>query len=130
MFDFEKAIRSKIRFSYKGQLSVEDLWDLSLAELDEIYSPLQTQLDQSQKGSLLGVKTKNLDLVTYKIDILKHIALVKKEEVDKKERLAANKAKKAKLLDLLERKRNLKLENMPENQIESLINALDSEEAT
>lgn len=125
---FEKAIRNKIRFSYKGQLSVEDLWDLSQSELNEIYLPLKSQLDQAEKGSLLGDKPKSMDVINYKIEILKYIATVKKDEANKKEEAVSRKQKKAKLLDLLERKENSELEAKSSDEIKALINDLGTEE--
>lgn len=124
---FEAAIRNKIRFTYKGQLSVEDLWDLSQTELNEIFLPLKAQLDQAEQGSLLGDKPKSLDSVKYKIEILKYIATVKKEEADKREKALERKRQKAKLLELLERKQNSELEAKSSTEIEALIASLDSE---
>jgi len=121
---FEQAIRNKIRFTYKGQLSVEDLWDLSQAELNDVYAPLKAQLDQAEQGSLLGDKPKSLDTIKNKIEILKYIATIKKEEADKREVAAEKRRQKAKLLELLERKQNAKLEASSEEEILSLIAAL------
>lgn len=124
---FEAAIRNKIRFAHKGNLSVEDLWDLSQTELNEIFLPLKAQLEQAEKGSLLGDKPKSLDSVKYKIEILKYIATVKKEEADKREKALERKRQKAKLLELLERKQNSELEAKSSSEIEALIASLDSE---
>jgi len=122
---FEQAIRNKIRFSYKGELSVEDLWDLSQAELNLIYQPLKNQLDQAEKGSLLGDKPKSLDLVKYKIEILKYIATTLKDEAEKKDKAAEKKLLKAKLRDVLERKQNTELESKSAEELQTLIAALD-----
>ena len=44
---FEMATRSKLRFpSTKGELSVEDLWDLSDKDLDVVYKNLKLNLQK------------------------------------------------------------------------------------
>lgn len=124
---FERAVRNKIRFDYKGLISVEDLWDLSQTELDRIFQPLKTQLDRAEQGSLLGDKPKALDDVKFKIDILRHIATTKKEEAEKRQKALERKQQKAKLLQVLERKEESKLESMTTEQIRQALDALDVE---
>ena len=55
----EYATRKKLRFSYKGSISTEDLWDLSLEELDRIFKGLNAKVKQSQEESLLEKKEKS-----------------------------------------------------------------------
>ena len=51
---FEMATRNKLRFSStKGELSVEDLWDLSEKDLDVVYKNLKEQEIKSSEESLL-----------------------------------------------------------------------------
>ena len=50
---FERATRMSLRFNFKGLISVEDLWDLSLQDLDSIYKILNSKLKQSSEESLL-----------------------------------------------------------------------------
>ena len=40
---FEVATRNKYRFPYRGQISVEDMWDLPVTELDKIFKTLNKQ---------------------------------------------------------------------------------------
>lgn len=125
---FEKAIRTKLRFNFsKGTLSVEDLWDLSLTELNDIYQPLQSQFEQADKGSLLGDKPKNMETVKYKIDILKYVATTKKEEAEKAKKAVEKKQQKAKLLELMEKKQNSDLETKTPAELMAMLNALESE---
>ena len=41
---FEYATRNKIRFPFKGMISVEDLWELTPTNLDTIYKTLNKQV--------------------------------------------------------------------------------------
>ena len=40
---FEVATREKMRFPFKGMISVEDLWDLSVQNLDKVFKTLNSQ---------------------------------------------------------------------------------------
>ena len=55
---FEVATRRKYRFPYKGNISVEDIWDLPVTALDSIFKALNVKAKQAQEESLLKSKTK------------------------------------------------------------------------
>ena len=42
---FAKASKLRLRFNYKGIITVEDLWDLSIDTLDKIYKYLHLELE-------------------------------------------------------------------------------------
>ena len=57
---FEKASRMKLRFNtQRGVLSVEDLWDLPLIQLDNIAIALNKKLQESktEASSKPGLRT-------------------------------------------------------------------------
>ena len=57
---FEKASRMKLRFNtQRGVLSVEDLWDLPLIQLDNIAIALNKKLQESKTESFIKTRTKN-----------------------------------------------------------------------
>ena len=70
---FEYATRNKVSFPYKGNVWVEDLWDLSVTELDKVFKTLNSQRKQSQEESLLNTKSKEDEIVDVQIAIVKHI---------------------------------------------------------
>lgn len=102
---FEKATKQKLRFqTSKGNLSVEDLWDLSLESLDIIAVNVDKQLETSGAKSFIGKKsTKNADL-SLSLEILKHVIEVKLEEKEAKTNRAAKSAKIAEIKALLAEK--------------------------
>lgn len=118
---FEFAVRNKLRFNYKGVISVEDLWDLNVEELDFIYKKLNAQAKTETEESLLETKSsKNITLQT-QLEIVKHIVKTKQE--DKKEQMEkqAKASERARLREILARKQEENLEQLTEEEILRLL---------
>ena len=120
---FEKAVRNKLRWNYKGSLNVEDLWTLELYELNELYMKLAKDARASAKGldSLIDVDEDDDSLETLRMDIVKHIFMTKKAEADSRQMAAIQKQKSARILDIIARKKDAELESMSVEELEKLI---------
>lgn len=121
---FEYATRNKIRFPFKGLISVEDLWDLSLTNLDSIYKTLNKQVKQSEEESLLNTKTtvdKELDI---QIAIVKHIVAVKLTEQEAREKASAKKAQKQKIMAIIASKQDEALQNSSVEDLQKMLDEL------
>ncbi len=83
MENFKIASQKKLRFqTSKGSLSTEQLWDLSLDELDALAVSLDTEYSQSNKKSFL-VKTSSKDKVAkLKFDIVLDVLNTKNAEAE------------------------------------------------
>lgn len=121
---FEKATRMKLRFDFKGQCSVEDLWDLSLQDLDSIYKKLNSELKEQNESSLLNQKSTKYEIIKLKIEIVTYIVNVKMEERKKREEEAANKEKKEKILKIIEEKQDESLKNTDLEELKKMANQL------
>ena len=77
---FERATREKTRFCFKGLVSVEELWDLSLEYLDLLWCELESELEKLPKKSLLATNTKQRDEIEFKQEIIKHIVETKRQK--------------------------------------------------
>lgn len=115
---FELAARTKMRFTFKGVISVEDLWDLNVQSLDSIYKELKAKQKLSQEESLLSLKTAANKELDAKIEIVKHIVLTKQNEqraiLDTKKK----KEERQKIMDAIARKKDQNLENMSLEDLE------------
>lgn len=121
---FEYATRNKVRFPFKGLISVEDLWDLSLTNLDSIYKTLNKQVKQSEEESLLNTKTtvdKELDV---QIAIVKHIVAVKLAEQEAREKASAKKAQKQKIMAIIASKQDEALRNSSVEDLQKMLDEL------
>lgn len=98
---FEYATRNKVRFPFKGMISVEDLWDLSLPNLDSIYKTLNKQVKQSEEESLLDTKTDVDTELEVQIDIVKYIVLVKLAEQETREKARTKRERKQKIMSII-----------------------------
>lgn len=121
---FEKATREKIRFNYRGTITVEDLWDLPVEALDDIFKSLNARLKESQSESLLSKKTSDNDILETKIEIIKYIVTIKLAEAEAREKAYANAAKKQKILEIIKEKQDADLKGMSIEELQAMITNL------
>lgn len=121
---FIKATREKMRFPYKGQATVEDLWDLSMNELDKIYKTLNAQQKRAQEDSLLDTKSEEDEELTAQIEIVKYIFTVKQEEKKAAETAKERKEQKQKIMAILASKQDEALHGKSIEELEMMLDEL------
>lgn len=119
---FEYASRNKVRFPFKGAISAEDLWDLSLVNLDSIYKTLNKRAKQLDEESLLSMKASIDTELSVQIAIIKHIVAVKLAEKEAVEKAAVKKAQRQKIMSIIAIKEN---EALQASSIDDLRKMLD-----
>lgn len=130
---YKIAARKKLRIATnRGNLSVEQLWDLSKEEIGELAKSIRKRIND-QKGvtgdsELDFLKPsaqteETIDELTFRI--LKDIYTTKQAEEDKAHRRAAARENNRKILELIAKKQDQELEN---KSIEELEKMLQSEE--
>lgn len=122
---FKVATKKKYRFSYKGQVTVEDLWDLSVEELDKIYKNLKSLQKNASEESLLQTVTKEDKELNNKIDIIKTIVTDKLAAKDRAMKAASQRAQNQRILEIMADKQDAALK---EKSIEELQNMLITED--
>lgn len=128
---FKEATRLKLRFpSNKGELTVEQLWDLSLNSLKNIVKSMYnakkkfTKMDD-ELSFLEGVEdSEEQKLAELRYNIVKDIYTTKANENKEALSTAEKKAKKQQLLEIMQRKREQKFENMSEEELQKEIDSL------
>ena len=121
---FENATRGKYRFSFKGSITVEDLWDLFPQNLDTIYKALIKELKQEQEESLLSEKTKADTVLDEKISIIRYIVSVKLKEAEDKKNEKALKDQKQKILSIIADKEDSELKGKSIDELKNMLNGL------
>lgn len=121
---FIKATREKTRFPYKGLATVEDLWDLSMTELDRIYKSLNAQKKQVEEDSLLDTKSTEDEELTMRIEIVKYIFSVKQEEKKAAETARERKEQKQKIMAILASKQDEALHGKSIEELEKMLDEL------
>ena len=122
---FEVATRTKMRFPFKGMISVEDLWDLSVQNLDKVFKALNSQRKEAQEESLLNTKSSEDERLDTQIEIVKYIVNVKLVEQAARVKDAENKEKKQKIMTLMAKKDDEAMENMSKEELQKLLDELE-----
>ena len=122
MENFKLATQQKLRFSTsKGSLSTEQLWDLSITELDQLAVSLEEQYEESGKKSFLikrSVKDKSTKL---KFDIVLDILQTKMEESEAAKEAKETKEHNQKILTLISEKKDESLKTKSVKELEKML---------
>jgi hypothetical protein len=122
---FQKAVRMRLRWqSTRGPLDVEDLWLLTVEELDAIYKALNRQVRAREEESLLDTASDEDEVLDLQVAIVKHIVKVKLAEAMEREKEAVNAAHKQKLLGVLAQKQDAELLEKDVDELQALIDKL------
>ena len=121
---FEIATRTKMRFPFRGMVSVEDLWDLSVKDLDSIFKTLNAQVKKSQEESLLVTKTKEDETLSVQIEIVKHIVKTKLDEAETAKQSKELKEKKQKIMEIMAAKQDESLHNASLEELQAMLDNL------
>ena len=106
---FISALKEKYRFPYKGQITAEDLWDLTGTQLDSIYKTLNAEKKTTQEDSLMGHRTAAEQTLLNKIEIVKYVFSAKQEEIEAKKQKAVNDEKKRRIMEIIASKEDAAL---------------------
>lgn len=122
---FEKAVKGKYRFPYKGQIAVEDLYDLPLGSLDTVFKTLNAEVQKTEEESLLQTKSAEDDILATKIEIVKYIFNEKLEEKKNRQEAAERKEKKQKIMQIIATKQDEALRNASVEDLQKMLDELD-----
>lgn len=117
---FKLAAKEKYRFPFRGNISVEDLFDLTTSQLDVVYKELKSQVKESSDSLLKEVSTEDKELKN-KIEIVKTIFEDKMTEAAKKEQALAEKQRKERIKELIAQKKDQDLADKSIEELEAML---------
>ena len=115
-----------MRFPFKGIVSVEDLWDLSVENLDTVFKSLNSQVKQVKEESLLDKKTQEDKILDMQIEIVKYIVKTKLNEESERLQIKVQKEKKQKIMSILSAKQEEDLQNKSVDELKEMLSELDN----
>jgi len=122
MSNFKLATRSKLRFqTSRGILSTEQLWDLSISELDALAVSLEEAVEKSGRKSFVVKTTEKSKKSKLQFDIVLEILNTLMEEQDIATQASKVKRNNDKILALIARKKETELESMSVEDLEKLL---------
>jgi len=129
---FEYAARSKIRFqSTRGELSLEQLWDVPLRSKDDFdlnavaKAANKAWKDIAEESFVETAMTPEHVRRATALDVVKHVIETKLAEEQAAKKRADNKVEKEKLLAILAEKQAGKLSELSEKELQKRIAALE-----
>lgn len=122
MENFKQATKEKLRFqTSKGNLTTEQLWDLSLTDLDNLAVELQNQYEESGKKSFLVKRSIKDKTTKLKFDVVLDILQTKSEELEEAKQKAEDKKHNEEIMQLIIEKQKEGLKGKSIKQLEAML---------
>ena len=125
---FKVAVKKKYRFNFKGNITVEDLWDLSVEDLDKIYKDLKSKQRNATEESLLQSVSKEDKELANKIEIIKTIVSDKLAAKERAMKAAAQKAQNQRILEIMADKQDAALKEKSIEELQAMLSSDVSDE--
>ena len=129
---FLQATREKFRFeSPKGDLSVEQLWDLPLTsrtgfDLDTVAKTVNADLKASNEESFVNVNNNPaVSRLQAKLEVVKAIIEVKLAQAEATKKHAEKVAERQRLMEVLHSKKDQELQGLSVEEIERRLSLLE-----
>lgn len=122
---FEIATKNKFRFQYKGLITVEDLWDLPVTELDSVFKTLNSEMKKSKEESLLDTKSKEDKILEDKISIVKYIVSVKLLDAENRKKIRENQEKKERILQIMADRQDKAMLEASDEDLQKMLDELE-----
>ena len=129
---FLQATREKFRFeSSKGDLSVEQLWDLPLTsrtgfDLDTVAKAVNANLKASNEESFVNVSNNPaVSRLQAQLEVVKAIIEVKLVQAEAAKKRAEKAAERQRLMEVLHSKKDQELQGLSVEEIERRLSQLD-----
>ena len=122
MENFKQASKEKLRIqTNKGLLSVEQLWDLSLSDLDILAVSLENEYKESGKKSFLSKSSSKDKTTKLKFDVVLEVLNTKFEESEAAKEAKENKEHNQKIFQLIEEKQGEALKGKSIKELEKML---------
>lgn len=122
MENFKIATKLKLRFqTNKGLLSTEQLWELSLDELDELAVSLDAEFKHSAKKSFLYKKSDKDKIAKIKFDVVLDVLNTLKEEEENALNALENKKHNEKINGIISEKMEDSLKNKSVDELKAML---------
>ena len=118
---FKNATKKKYRFNFKGLCTIEDLWDLTVENLDAIYKSLKKQQKESDGESLLSTVSKEDKILAEKIEIVKAIVTDKLAAAEKARNTAKKRAENQRILEIMADKKDAALRDKTLEELQAML---------
>lgn len=119
---YQEASKQKLRFNTtKGVLSTEQLWDLSIGELDNVTVGLENDYKESGKKSFVIKKSEKDKIAKLKFDVALDILTAKVEENELLMEAKSKREHNVKIIELIAAKKDDELKGKSVKELEGML---------